>query len=57
MKTKTALLAAFLLTACAIGRAEVFEQILVKVNGEIFTKAISSSVRSASCVRKGSRST
>ena len=39
MKTKTALLAAFLLTACAIGRAEVFEQILVKVNGEIFTKS------------------
>jgi len=39
MKTKTALLAAFLLTACAIGRAEIFEQILVKVNGEIFTKS------------------
>ena len=39
MKTKTALLAAFLLAAGAIGRAEIFEQILVKVNGEIFTKS------------------
>jgi peptidyl-prolyl cis-trans isomerase SurA len=39
MKTKTALLAAFLLGAGAIGRAEIFEQILVKVNGEIFTKS------------------
>jgi parvulin-like peptidyl-prolyl isomerase len=39
MRIKTALLVVFLLGAVAIGRAEIFEQILVKVNGEIFTKS------------------
>src|SRR5919201_3516910 len=39
MRTKTALLAVFLLAVVANGRAEVFEQVLVKVNGEIFTKS------------------
>jgi parvulin-like peptidyl-prolyl isomerase len=39
MRIKTTLLVVFLLGAVAIGRAEIFEQILVKVNGEIFTKS------------------
>src|SRR4051812_5836425 len=39
MKTRTAVLAAFVLAAAAGARAEIIEQILVKVNGEIFTKS------------------
>ncbi len=37
--TTTALVAAFLLVVSGSLRADVFEQILVKVNGEIFTKS------------------
>ncbi len=39
MKTRTALAVVLSLGALAVPRAEIFEQILVKVNGEIFTKS------------------
>jgi parvulin-like peptidyl-prolyl isomerase len=39
MKFKSAVAAACLLAATTVIRAEVFEQILVKVNGDIFTKS------------------
>src|SRR5436305_13973479 len=39
MKLKTVVLAAFVLASVAAARAEIIEQILVKVNGEIFTKS------------------
>src|SRR2546421_9479941 len=38
MKLKTLLPAALFLAALTVVRAEIIEQILVKVNGEIFTK-------------------
>src|SRR5256886_12440438 len=39
MKLKTLLPAALFLAAITTVRGEIFEQILVKVNGEIFTKS------------------
>src|SRR5207248_3287839 len=39
MKLKTVVLAAFVLASAAAARADIIEQILVKVNGEIFTKS------------------
>src|SRR5450759_1379737 len=38
MKLKTIAPVALVLAAIAVSRAEIIEQILVKVNGEIFTK-------------------
>jgi peptidyl-prolyl cis-trans isomerase SurA len=38
MKSRVWLLGALIFAFGAVGRAEIFEQILVKVNGEIFTK-------------------
>ena len=38
MKSRTILAAICVLTLTALGRAEIIEQVLVKVNGEIFTK-------------------
>ena len=39
MKTRLAVLAVLAVVAVATVRAEIIEQILVKVNGEIFTKS------------------
>src|SRR5438552_4029001 len=39
MKSKTAAVAVCLVAAATISHAEIFEQILVKVNGDIFTKS------------------
>src|SRR5437667_393269 len=39
MKSKTAAVAFCLVAAATITRAEIFEQVLVKVNGDIFTKS------------------
>src|SRR5689334_22482523 len=39
MKLKTLLLALFVMAAVAAPRGEIIEQILVKVNGDIFTKS------------------
>ena len=42
--------------AGAGARAEIIEQILVKVNGEIFTKSDLEQRRSPCCARRGSKS-
>jgi parvulin-like peptidyl-prolyl isomerase len=39
MKFKTAIAALCLVAATTVIRAEIFEQVLVKVNGDIFTKS------------------
>src|ERR1043165_472706 len=39
MKLKAITIAACVIAAAVVTRAEVFEQILVKVNGDIFTKS------------------
>jgi hypothetical protein len=56
MKTRTALAVVLSLGALAVPRAEIFEQILVKVNGEIFTKSDLEQRQVAALRQKASRS-